>query len=107
MENVSIAVEDTSAAWVGSTDQPKNYTLELSEYRLGPKAVGGGVVTEVYGWTEEVTYGEDKGMVDAFVPVTPTEEDDSDCMLVGRFPLLEGAMEAILAINHPSCGTYL
>lgn len=100
-----IPVYGSEAIWVQSANYPNNYTLEKKDLILGKSGLNDKTKLRIFGWTEEVVYGERKGMIEAIVPITP-DENGSNCEIIGYFNSVASAMAAIIERNHPDYGTW-
>jgi hypothetical protein len=88
-----IPVHGSEAVWVQNANFPNNYTLEKKDC--------------IFGWTEEVAYGDRKGMIEATIPAIPEDENDSDCEIIGYFDSVASAMANIIERNHPDYGIWI
>lgn len=80
--------------WVKNKNYDKNWTLEKREF---------GEPVKIYGWFEEVSFGEKKGKLKVVVPQLP-DEDGNDCRIIGYFDDEVTCMSIILQENHPDYG---
>ena len=103
-----IPVYGSKAVWVQNANFPNNYTLEKIDYIMGKSWFHDKTKIRIFGWTEEIAYGDKKGMIEATVPITPDEDDEngSDCEIIGYFDSVASAMATIIERNHPDYGTW-
>lgn len=80
--------------WVKNINYDKNWTLEKREF---------GEPIKIYGWFEEVSFGEKKGKLKVVVPQL-SDEDGNDCRIIGYFDDEVTCMSIILQENHPDYG---
>lgn len=101
-----IPVYGSEAVWVQNANYPKNYTLCKQDLILGKSWLHDKTRARIFGWTEEVAYGERKGMIEATIPAIPDEENESDCEVIGYFDSVASAMATIIERNHPDYGIW-
>lgn len=105
-DNVIEKIPDCQAVWEKHFSQ-NSWTLldnhfELAGYR---KKKHDGWVMDIYGWVEEITWGENIGKFKAGHPMPYDEETGSDAVELGIFETMEAAKESVLKHNHPNaCG---
>lgn len=80
--------------WAKYTNSEKGYTLEKREF---------GKPLKIYGWFEEVSFGKNKGKLEAVIPTYP-DEDGNDCIVLGYYDSEEECIDVILRKNHPDYG---
>lgn len=102
-----IPIAGSQAYWEQNANYPNNYTIEKRYYKMGKSWLHDKSGIHIYGWIEEVMYGEDKGKFKAGHPAIYDEETDSDAVCLGLFDTVEDAMKAILESNHPDYGIYI
>src|SRR5690606_20382832 len=80
-----IPVHGSEAVWVQNANCPNNYTLQKKDLILGKSWLHDKTKIRIFGWTEEVMYGDKKGMIEATIPITPDEDDEnsSNCEIIG------------------------
>lgn len=101
-----IPVYGSRAVWVKNANYPNNYTLEKKDYIIGKSWLHDKIKLRIFGWTEEVAYGEKKGMIEATIPALQESEEDSDCEIIGYFDSVASAMANIIERNHPDYGIW-
>jgi len=101
-----IPVYGSKAVWVQNTNFHNNYILEKKDWIMGKSRLHDKTRTRIFGWTEEVAYGERKGMIEATIPAIPEDENDSDCEIIGYFDSVASAMAYIIERNHPDYGIW-
>ena len=102
-----IPVHGSEAKWVKNANYLNNYTLEKKDLILGKNWLHDKTKTRIFGWTEEVAYGEKKGMIEATIPAISEDENDSDCEIIGYFDSVASAMANIIEKNHPDYGIWI
>lgn len=104
-----IKMTDSSARWIKNPNFEKNWHLEKDKFILGKNCLHDKTLHHIYGWVEEITYGENAGMFEASIPVIPDEDDEnsSDCHILGYFDSVATAMVAVIQNNHPEYGLHL
>jgi len=80
--------------WVKNVNYERNWTLEKKEF---------GERLKIYGWFEEIAFGERKGKLEVAIPQIP-DEDGNDCRIIGYFDDEVTCMNIILQENHPDYG---
>lgn len=103
-----IPIYGSEAVWVKNANYPNNYTLEKRDLILGKSWLHDKTKLRIFGWTEEVDYGEKKRMIKATVPIIPDEDasNGTDCEIIGFFDSVASAMATIIERNHPDYGTW-
>jgi len=101
-----IPVYGSKAVWVQNANFPNNYTLEKKDWIMGKSWMHDKTKLRIFGWTEEVAYGERKGMIEATIPALQEDEEDSDCEIIGYFDSVASAMAKIIERNHPDYGIW-
>lgn len=101
-----IPVHGSEAVWVQNANYPNNYTLCKQDLILGKSWLHDKTRTRIFGWTEEVAYGERKGKIEASIPKIPEDENDGDCEIIGYFDSVASAMATIIERNHPDYGVW-
>lgn len=99
-----IPVYGSKAVWVQNANYPNNYTLEKKDYIIGKNRLHDKTKHRIFGWTEEVAYGEKKGRIEASIAIVPDEETGEDCKIIGYFDSVASAMANIIEMNHPDYG---
>jgi hypothetical protein len=104
-----IPVHNSEAVWVQNANFPNNYILEKKDYIMGKSWFHDKTKIRIFGWTEEVMYGDKKGMIEATIPITPDEDDEnsSNCEIIGYFDSVASAMANIIERNHPDYGIWI
>lgn len=85
-----------NSEWVKNPNYENSYTLERREVIMGDKTQ-----VRIYGWFEEVAFGDRKGKLEVVVPSINEDDPDEDCRIVGYFDDVPSAMSAVLQTNHP------
>lgn len=101
-----IPVPDSKAKWVKNANYDNNWSLEEKVFKLGKSWLHDKTELRIFGWTQEVMYGDRKGMIEAAVPMYP-DEDGSDCELIGYYNSVAEAMVKIVERNHPEYGLWI
>lgn len=104
-----IPVYGSEAKWVQNANYPNNYTLQKKDLILGKSWLHDKTKIRIFGWTEEIAYGDKKGMIEATIPITPDEDDEnsSNCEIIGYFDSVASAMANIIERNHPDYGMWI
>ncbi len=103
-----IPVYGSEALWVQNANYPNNYALLKKDLILGKSWLHDKTKVRIFGWTEEVEYGQRKGMIKATIPsLQEDEENESDCEVIGYFDSVASAMATIIKRNHPDYGIWI
>jgi hypothetical protein len=65
-----------------------------------------GTITDIYGWVEEITWGNNIGKFKAGHPKPYDGENDSDAIELGIYDTVEEGKAAVLKSNMPPYGYY-
>lgn len=90
-----------NSEWVKSPNYENNYTLERREMIMGKNWLHDKTQVRIYGWFEEVAFGDRKGKLEVVVPSVNEDNPDEDYRIVGYFDDVPSAMSAVLQANHP------
>lgn len=101
-----IQIYGSDAYWEQNANYPNNYTLEKKYCVLGKTWMHDKSGIHIYGWVDEVIYGDNIGKIEAGVPVPYDEETDSDAVSLGFYESVQAAMRAVLENNNPDYGGY-
>lgn len=103
----TIQISGSKSVWVQNPNFSNSYTLEKKDYITGKSWLHDKTKVRIFGWIEEVTYGERKGMIEATIPALREDENDVACEIIGYFNSIENAMAAIIKRNHPDYGIWI
>lgn len=104
-----IKMTDSSARWIKNPNYENNWHLEKDKFILGKNWLHDKTLHRIYGWVEEITYGENAGRIEACIPAIydETDPEGSDCQILGYFDSVASAMVAVIQNNHPEYGIFL
>lgn len=104
-----IKMTDSTARWIKNINYEKNWTLEKDQFFLGKNWLYDKTLHRIYGWVEEITYGENAGRIEASIPAIYDDTDSGgpECKILGYFDSVALAMVAVIQNNHPEYGIFL
>lgn len=105
LEFSEIPVYNSKAIWIQNSNCKNNYVLEKRYFFTGKCLIHVEKEIRIFGWTEEIMFGEKKGMIKATIPIIPNPE--GDCEVIGYFDSVASAMASIIERNHPDCGIWI